>query len=148
MHDFKSLVAEMLASGETTESIAEKFTKTLNEASTANKRKEEKESWRDEVTYSLYEAIGNGTEFNYEMVGQAAALAALNIYPDFTLEELKELQEAHAEATKTSIDFYYKIKHDGCNLTNIIEDSIKGLRASRSVEDRDQDIIHRFLKNL
>ena len=112
------------------------------------------EYWQEEAYDTIYAACNEETPFTYEIAGKAAALAALNEYPDLTLEDARELATANAEAIKAAVNLYYKWKYVDKekldNLFNTISDVIAGVgsKGDKDSSKSDEDRIKRFLASL
>lgn len=108
--DFDSLINGMIAAGDDAESIAKKFTNTLNKITAANKSKEEVRRYLNDARDAIYEALEGTRPFDFEIAAKAQVLAAAACHPEFTLSQLLEMEEAFAYATKHSVKLYQNIQ--------------------------------------
>lgn len=141
--DFESLIKAALSSGESSESIAAKFTKALNEIETANKRKEDREYYLEELADSVYSAA-NQDVITYEIAAQCAVIAAAASYPDFTIEDLRNLEETIAAALSDAVKLFNGLKYDGANFLDDLLRPLENLRPASSDEEK----IKRFIAKL
>lgn len=104
--DFDALINGMIAAGDDAESIAKKFTETLNKITAANKRKEEVGEYLNDARAAVYEALEGETPFDFKIAAKAQVIAAAAYRPGFTVSQLKEMEDAFLEATKWSVELY------------------------------------------
>ena len=104
--DFDALINGMIAAGDDAESIAKKFTETLNKITAANKSKEEVEKYLDDARDRIWATLKGETPFDFRIAAKAQVIAAAAYRPGFTLSQLKEMEDAFLEATKWSVELY------------------------------------------
>lgn len=110
--DFDALINGMIAAGDDAESIAKKFTETLNKITAANKRKEEVGEYLDDARARVYAALEGETPFDFRIAAKAQVIAAAAYRPGFTLSQLKEMEDAFLEATKWSVELYEDLQRE------------------------------------
>lgn len=141
--DFESLIKAALSSGESSESIAAKFTKALNEIEAANKRKEDREYYLEELADSVYSAA-NQDVVTYEIAAQCAVIAAAGKYPDFTIDDLKELEASFTEALEGATTLYHDLQYGKNDLLSELFKTLDNPRPASSDEEK----IKRFIAKL
>lgn len=104
--DFDALINGMIAAGDDAESIAKKFTETLNKITAANKRKEEVGEYLDDARAAVYNALQGKCDFDFKVAAKAQVIAAAAYRPGFTVSQYKEMEDAFLEATKWSVELY------------------------------------------
>lgn len=110
--DFDALINGMIAAGDDAESIAKKFTETLNKITAANKSKEEVERYLEDARDRVYAALEGETPFDFRIAAKAQVIAAAAYRPGFTLSQLKEMEDAFLEATKWSVELYEDLQRE------------------------------------
>lgn len=141
--DFNSVIEAALASGESAESLANKFTKALNEISAANKRKEERTYYIEELEDQIYTAADEG-HVTYETAAKCAVVAAAASYPAFTVEDLRNLEETIAAALSDAVKLFNGLKYDGSNFLDDLLRPLDDLLPAGSDEEK----IKRFIAKL
>lgn len=131
--DFDALINGMLAAGNDTESIAKKFTETLNKITAANKRKEEVGEYLDYTQAAIIEALEGGADFDFSIAAKAQVIAAAAYRPDLSLEDLREMEKAFADATKYAAELYDNIKKESSKVVRAISDDDKILKFLREL---------------
>ena len=95
--DFDALINGMIAAGDDAESIAKKFTETLNKITAANKSKEEVGKYLDDARARVYNALQGKCDFDFKIAAKAQVIAAAAYRPGFTLSQLKEMEELYED---------------------------------------------------
>jgi len=132
--DFDALINGMIAAGDDTESIAKKFTETLNKITAANKRKEEVGEYLDDAREAIYEALEGEVDFDFKVAAKAQVIAAAAYRPDLSLKDLREMESAFAEATKWSTELYDDIKKEAPKVMKAVSDDDKILKFLRELD--------------
>ena len=107
--DFDALINGLLSQGASAEDVAKRFAETLNKITAANKRKEEVEKYLDNARAAVYSALQGKATFDFKVAAKAQVIAVAAYRPDYTVDQLKEMEDAFAVATKSSADLYEKI---------------------------------------
>ncbi len=110
--DFDALINGMIAAGDDAESIAKKFTETLNKITAANKSKEEVGRYLDDARARIWATLKGETPFDFSIAAKAQVIAAAAYRPGFTLSQLKEMEDAFLEATKWSVELYEDLQRE------------------------------------
>ena len=131
--DFDALINGMIASGDTAESIAKKFTETLNKITAANKRKEEVGEYLSDARAAVYEALDSETDFDFSIAAKAQVIAAAAYRPDLSLQDLREMEEAFADATKYATELFEEVKKENAKIIKTCSDDAKILKFLREL---------------
>ena len=131
--DFDALINGMIAAGDDAESIAKKFTETLNKITAANKRKEEVEGYLDDTREAIYEALEGTTDFDFSIAAKAQVIAAAAYRPDLSLQDLREMEEAFADATKYATELFDEVKKETAKIAKGSSDDAKILKFLREL---------------
>lgn len=110
--NFDSLINNLLSTGASAEEVAKEFTETLNRITATNKRKEEVERYLDDAREAVYEALEGERIFDFDIAAKAQVIAAAAYRPEFSVDQLKEMESAFAEATKWSTDLYEDLQRE------------------------------------
>lgn len=124
--NFDSLINNLLSTGASAEEVAKEFTETLNRITAANKSKEEVEKYLDDAREAVYEALEGERTFDFSIAAKAQVIAAAAYRPGFTLSQLKEMEDAFAEATKWSAELYEDFQREVPKaIKNFVDDDEK-----------------------
>lgn len=131
--DFDAIINSLLTNGETPESIAKLFTEGLNKITAANKRKEEVEGYLDDAREAIYAALEGEADFDFSIAAMAQVIAAAAYRPDLSLQDLREMEEAFADATKYATDLFDEVKKETAKITKGSSDDAKILKFLREL---------------
>jgi len=131
--DFDSLISSLLSTGKTAEEVAKSFTETLNKITAANKSKEEVEGYLEDAREAIFEALEGEAPFDFSIAAKAQVIAAAAYRPELSLKDLREMEDAFAEATKWSTELYDDIKKEAPKVVKSISDDDKILKFLREL---------------
>jgi len=151
--DFNKLISDLLAQGATEEELGKQFVDALNQVSSANKSKKE----REEYIANARESVLHDLSTEYETFSTAATVAmmvAARTYPAMTIQDLQAYEAATRSAMKSTAGFHNDL-HEGKDLFSAIADCLRddGLeeekpKAKVKPIETDDEKIARFLRAL
>lgn len=151
--DFNKLISDLLAQGATEEELGKQFVDALNQVSSVNKSKKEREEYLANARESVLSALATEAE-TFATAATVAMMVAARKYPKMTLQDLQSYEAATRSAMKSTAGFHNDL-HEGKDLFSAIADC---LADDGSEEERpkvkakpvetDEEKIARFLRAL
>lgn len=151
--DFNKLISDLLAQGATEEELGKQFVDALNQVSSVNKSKKEREEYIVNARESVLSALATEAE-TFATAATVAMMVAARKYPKMTLQDLQSYEAATRSAMKSTAGFHNDL-HEGKDLFSAIADCLaddgfeeeKPKVKAKPVET-DEEKIARFLRAL
>ena len=151
--DFNKLISDLLAQGATEEELGKQFVDALNQVSSVNKSKKDREEYIVNARESVLSALATEAE-TFATAATVAMMVAARKYPKMTLQDLQSYEAATRSAMKSTAGFHNDL-HEGKDLFSAIADCLaddgseeeKPKVKAKPVET-DEEKIARFLRAL
>ena len=144
MTEFEEFIKRARDGGLSYEDIAAGFTKAMNEAQSANKRKEEREAYLSNLRASV-KARTDKDLYSYVGAAMIATLAIANAYPDMSVADLKVFNSAVYEALEECGNVFNSICGDDTD--HLLDKTLAKVFNIRTKDDDDVKL-RRFVAKL